>query len=358
MDPWSSKITDLERLIKEFGLKRLNKELLEELKEELIVRRGLLVAHRDYDRFIERYKKGVPSAILSGIKPSGKYHLGSLRVASELVMFQKKFGLKVFYSIADIEAYVDNGLSYEKSKENAVSNVADLLALGLDPKNAYIYRQSHERRLLEFSGVFSKHITMSMLEAIYGKHHLGHYFAAAIQMADIYLPQHTDFGYKNILVPVGLDQDPHIRLARDLANKDIPYELEQPAAIYHKTMLSLTGEGKMSKRDPNSMLTLYDDEKSLKQKLANAFTGGRDTAKEQKELGGRPDICPVFHLAHDWFERDDSSIEDRYSRCKSGELLCGYCKKEILTLIKEWLKEHKEKRDEVWHLAEEIVLEN
>ncbi len=358
MAPWDSGIVDLDRLVKEFGLKPLDYSLLEGFKDEFIVRRKLLIAHRDFDLFLKRWKEGVPTAIMSGIKPSGRFHLGSLRVAPELITFQRVFNAQVFYSIADVEAYTDNGLSYDKSRELAVSNVADLLALGLDPKKAYIYRQSKERRLLEYAGVFSKHTTMATLEAVYGHHPMGHYFSAMLQMADIYLPQHEDFGFKNVLVPVGLDQDPHIRLARDLPNKDLPLDLVPPSAIYHKTMLSLTGTSKMSKRDPNSIITLYDDENTLKFKLKNAFTGGRDTAEEQRRLGGRPEICPIYHLASEWFDRDDSSVEDRKQRCVKGELLCGYCKKEVLSLISNWVKEHKEKRDQVWHIAEEIVGKN
>ena len=322
---------------------------------EMVFDREIVVAHRGFDEYLKAFQQGKKVAVMSGIKPTGQFHLGSLQTAEELILLQKKLKAKVFYAIADLEAYADNGSTYKQSEEIAIGNVSDLLAAGLDEKNAYIYRQTREMRVIQLANIFAKHTTKATMEAIYGDRNMGLYMSALVQMGDIYLPQHEEFGFTNVVVPVGLDQDPHIRLARDLAAKDTGLKLTAPASTYHKTILSLDGQNKMSKRSPDSMLTLYDDEKALKRKLANAFTGGRESAEEQRKLGANPAICPVYHLGYDVFDSRDDANKNRWERCKGGKLLCGECKKEMLEIIMQKFKEHKERRDEKEHIAKQIV---
>ncbi len=355
INPWGSEIIDVEKLYAEFGLQHITPEMSEFFKGELAFDRGMLIAHRGFDEYLKAFRDGKKVAVMSGIKPTGPFHLGSLQTAQELVMLQRRLKAKVFYAIADLEAYADNGSTYKRSEEVAIGNVADLLATGLDENNAYIYRQTREMRVIQLANIFARHTTKATMEALYGERHMGLYLAALVQMGDIYLPQHEDFGFSHVVVPVGLDQDPHIRLARDLASKDTGIKLTAPASTYHKIILSLDGQNKMSKRNPDSMLTLYDDEKTLKRKLANAFTGGRESAEEQRRLGGNPDICPVYHLGYDMFDTQEERNKERWERCKSGRLLCGECKKDIVEIIMQRMKEHKERRDEKEHIAREIV---
>jgi len=174
-----------------------------------------------------------------------------------------------------------------------------------------------------------------------------------VQMADIFLPQHEDFGGpKEVLVPVGIDQDPHIRLSRDLAFKE---RLVLPSAVYHKFVKNLKGEAKMSKREPDSMLWLSEDANSVEGKLKRAITGGRDTAEEQRRLGGRVDECAVFDLCKMHFEADDKSLASRRERCVTGKMLCGECKKEVIELALKWLERHQEKRGKMLKKAEKII---
>jgi len=113
LDPWGNElITDYEKLFTEFGLKYLDETLLSRIKRKnRLFRRGIIFAHRDFDKFIEAYEKGEPVAAMSGIKPSGDFHMGSKLTAEELVFLQKEFGARVYYCIANLEAYADNGLS-------------------------------------------------------------------------------------------------------------------------------------------------------------------------------------------------------------------------------------------------------
>lgn len=350
-----SSVSDYGHLFQEFGLQPMKPIVDKMPSPSFTMKRGILFAHRDFDKFLAAAHAGKPIAVMSGIKPTGKFHLGSKMTAEDIIYFQKEFNAQVFYCIADLEAYFDNGIPLEESHETAVDNIADLLALGLDEKKAYIYKQSSELDVLRLAQLFAKKVTTNMMKSIYGEKEIGLYNAALIQAGDITLPQTEKFGGpKQVLVPVGVDQDPHIRLVRDLTKK-LDDKLLLPAATYHKFFRNLDGESKMSKRKADAMLTLADTGAELKKKLMNALTGGRDTADEQKKLGGQPDKCVIFELLTYHFESKDSKLEDRRKRCESGSMLCGQCKQEVLELISKNLEAHQKKKARLIPKARKIV---
>lgn len=354
IDPWSAEIPgDVDKLFDEFGMSRIPQDMQDRFAENHLFSRNIIVGHRDFNKWIKSYEKGHDVAVMSGIKPSGEFHLGSKQTAQEMIFLQKEFGAKVFFGIADLEAHADNGLTMDQCRANAVSNVADFLALGLDEKNAYIYRQSREQRVMNKAHLLSRRVTKATLEALYGEKPISIYMSVLVQVADIMLPQHEDFGGpKHVVVPVGFDQDPHIRFARDLAFKE---KLVLPSATYHKFIKTLKGEGKMSKRDPDSMIWLSEDEKSIKKKLMKALTGGRETADEQREKGGEISKCAIYDIARTHFEMEDMSVKDRYDRCVNGKMLCGECKNQVLGLVLEWMAKHKERKEKKMSLAEKII---
>ena len=85
----------------------------------------------------------------------------------EIIYFQKH-GAQTFYCIADIEAYEDNRIPFDRSSKNAVDNLADMLALGLDPKRTYVYRQSKESRVKDLAIVLGRPVTLATMKAVYG----------------------------------------------------------------------------------------------------------------------------------------------------------------------------------------------
>ena len=234
----------------------------------------------------------------------------------------------------------------------AVSNVADVLALGLDINNAYIYLQSKEPIVQRFAYFFSRKITNATFRAVYGDKPFSLYIAALTQIGDILLPQSKEHGGpKYVLVPVGIDQDPHLRLTRDVAEKN---GFITPSSTYHYFMRALDGSQKMSKRNPDSMITLDDSDEDIKRKVSKALTGGRDTIEEQRKLGGVPERCMVFELSY-WHVENQKEIEDRRMKCKSGKLTCGECKKEIIEKLTKFMRIHREKKKKFLPLAKVIV---
>jgi tryptophanyl-tRNA synthetase len=111
----------------------------------------------------------------------------------------------------------------------------------------------------------------------------------------------------------------------------------------------------MSKRDPSSVLTLGDSPEEAYKKAMAAFTGGRATVEEQRKLGGEIEKCVVFELYTFHFEEDDKKLKERYHACRGGKLLCGECKKELACRIRDYLKEHKKKRERALDAAREIL---
>jgi len=358
LDPFgTTTIDDYTRLCKEFGIKPFKSILKEVPNPSTTMRREIIFGHRDFPRIIEAMKTGQEFAVLSGIKPTGQFHLGTVLTAKEIVYFQKQ-GATTFYCIADIEAYEDNRISFERSEKNAISNVADILALGLDAKRAIIYRQSKEVRVKDLAIIFSRAVTLATARAIYGDRDLGLYISALIQAGDILLPQLEDFGGpKPTIIPVGIDQDPHLRLSRDLSKRfRHKYGFIPPSATYHKLMKSLSGSSKMSKRQSNtSLLTLNEAPKEIRKKISNAFTGGRTTINEQRELGGIPEKCPIYEMDLFHFIDNDKSVKKIYNDCRSGSLLCGEHKAQAIERILGFVQQHRQKRRKFIEKAREIL---
>lgn len=353
IDPWASEqIFDYSKLFSEFGLSKLDEKLLRKL-DFYLANRKILFAHRDLDSWISAAEKGEEIAIVSGIKPSSEFHLGSKLTADQIIFFQKKFNAKAFYVIADLESYADNGLSLEQSHQFAISNLADLLALGFDEKKAYIYKQSEEKRVMQMAHLFSRRTTFSMLKAIYGERSPSLYFSALIQVGDILLPQHKDFGGpKKTLVPVGVDQDPHIRFSRDIAFKE---RLQLPSSTYHKILRNLKGESKMSKRDSSSTLSLSDSLEEAKKKLMSILTGGRNTAEEQRKYGGEIEKCVLFEIMQAHFLLDEKQLLEMVKNCTEGKILCGECKIKYVEIVLNWLKSHQQKKQKMIDKAIKIL---
>lgn len=356
LDPWGNALVDYDKLFKQFGLQPIPEELRKRLSKSRLFRRGLVFAHRDLDRFVKTADSGKPIALLTGIKPSNAFHLGSKLTADELIFLQQEFKAKTFYGIADLEAYADNGLSLEESHLFAIDNVADLLALGLEERQAVIYKQSTNLDVLQLSHLFAKRTTLATLEALYGEQNLGLYWAVLTQAADILFPmQKKHGGARAVLVPVGADQDPHIRLARDLAAKFEKEGYVLPSATYHRFFRALNGETKMSKRDPDNTLTLNDSAQDVERKVKKALTGGRDTEAEQRKLGGQVDKCVVYELMKFHFYEDDKDLAEMREECVTGKILCGECKLKRIGKIQQTLKAHQEKKAKLRGKAEKIV---
>ncbi|WP_280537588.1 tryptophan--tRNA ligase [Halopenitus sp. POP-27] len=499
LDPWgSATVDDYRTLFEEFGIEEFDDVLPDVPHPHYLMRRGVVFGHREYDAVAEAMANDDPFAALSGFMPTGDPHIGHKLVFDELIWHQRQGG-DAFGLIADLEAHSARGLSWDEIDEHARSYVLSLIALGFDPEEGTVYRQSDNREVQDLAFELGSKANFSELQALYGfdgETNVSHMQSTITQMADILYPQLVG-GPKPTVVPVGPDQDPHLRLSRDLSERmrffkvteafasfeltdderhlvraaydalaaagdgaadadggtemgtaredpvrcadaadwletydptpdltdatgpaieklraagkeplrprvrfldrnatdeafedligriegdkrvfeehidafDLTHEaaetlareveldhdgfgFRQPSSIYHRFMSGLTG-GKMSSSIPASHISLLDDPEDGYDKVKAATTGGRSTAEEQRELGGKPDECPVYELyAYLLANDDDDLARTVYEECEDGDRLCGGCKEQAAELMREFLADHQEKREEAAELLE------
>ncbi len=283
--------------------------------------------------------------ILSGMRPTGKLHIGHYVGALEnWVKLQDEY--ENFHLVADYHV-LTTALKNDDIYQNTIDMVIDWLASGLDPVKSPIFRQSQIKEHTELHLIFSMLVTAARLErnptvkeqvrdlnidnVTYG--HLGY---PVLQSADILL-------YKGEAVPVGEDQVPHIEITREIARKfnNVYGEVfpEAKALLTRFARLpGLDGDAKMSKSLNNTIL-LSDSAEEVQKKLRKAKT---DTQKIRRNDPGRPEVCLVFKYQQKFNASEVSEIEEG---CKSGALGCADCKAKCSASISEFLNPIIEKRN-------------
>jgi tryptophanyl-tRNA synthetase len=293
--------------------------------------------------------------ILSGMRPTGKLHLGHLVGALEnWVALQGDYDN--YHLIADYHALTTN-LDSSELYRHSVDMVIDWLAAGIDPAKSPIFRQSQVKAHTELHLIFSMLITAARLERnpavkdqvrdlhieniTYG--HLGY---PVLQAADILL-------YKGDLVPVGEDQVPHVEISREIARRfnsqyGRVFPEPEPKLTKFARLPGLDGvDRKMSKSAGNTIL-LSDVPSVIQQKLRGAVT---DPLKVRKNDPGRPEVCLVFTY-HQKFNSGDAS--DIAAGCRSGSLGCVECKNRIAARIADTLTPFRETRSHLEAHPEQV----
>lgn len=357
IDPWGAVlIEDYRRVIDEFGLQPLDDDLLKKLSSpNKLMRRKVVFCHRDLDVIVEAMRRGEEFYALTGITTSAeKLHLGNRMIIENMCYFQQR-GAKTFLLIADIETAVIRGIDLEESRRRALEfHVPSYLALGIDPDKTIFYFQSENRAVMRLALTLSRRITLSEFKAIYGSIGSGKIIASLLDVSDILYPQLEEPTLG--IIPVAIDQDPHLRLARDVAHRTRKeYGFVAPASIYTKFTPSLDGTIKMSKSKPHSCIEIPEDRKSVEEKIMDAFTGGRETLELQRKFGGRPEICMVFELFKQHLIEEDQKLDEIYQSCKSGALACGECKTAAAQLMGDLMEEFEQKLDEARGLVSDLT---
>ncbi len=287
--------------------------------------------------------------ILSGMRPTGKLHLGHLVGTLEnWVKLQDQYDC--LFMVADWHALMSEYEHPRLLSEYIMDNVIDWLSVGIDPKKATLFIQSEVRGHLELYMVFSCFTPLGWLERCptykeqlrelksrnlntYG--FLGY---PVLQAADILL-------YKADKVPVGQDQLPHLELAREIARRfNCLYKkkvFSSPQALLTETprLLGLDGR-KMSKSYENA-INLSDSEAEIKQKVQSMFT---DPERIKLTDKGRPHSCNVFSYYSIFMPKMKEEVFDWCSQAKLG---CTDCKKKLALGIIDKLKPFQIKRQEL-----------
>ena len=230
IDPWASKgVENYKEICDKFGLDMIDSKKLPNPTH--LHRRGVIFAHRDLDNVLEAKKAGRPFGVLSGLMPSGQIHLGHKMVIDQAKWFQD-LGGDVTITVADLEAHATRGLSLGKCREYAIEEyISNYAGMGLDPEKTSIYFQSERSIVQKLGFTLGKKTNLSEMEAIYGfsgDTNLAHVQSPLVQAGDIVHPQLEEYGgLRPIVVPVGIDQDPHIRLTRGMVSKTNWFNVKQ-----------------------------------------------------------------------------------------------------------------------------------
>ncbi|MBU2104512.1 MAG: tryptophan--tRNA ligase, partial [Nanoarchaeota archaeon] len=341
--PWEVEgDVDYERLIKEFGIKLLSK-LPKIFDKNVLFRRKVIFAHRDFDKIISCIQNKSKFVMMTGLMPSGKFHLGHMILAQQFVFYQN-LGAKLYIAVADLEAYNTRGRAFEEMKKVAIEEyLLNYIALGLSPKNCDFYFQSERSKDAKKSNAyyrlvsnFSRYATFNEFKAVYGEISPGKMNASLLQSADMYHPQLPEFEGKPVttFIPVGVDQDPHIRIARDISRRYKNHKFIPISSTYHVFLPGLKGGGKMSSSDENSYIAMTDSPKEVENKIKKyAFSGGQKTTKEHREKGGNPNVDVSYQYLRMFFEPDDEKLKQIHDDYKSGKLLTGELKEILIEKI-------------------------
>lgn len=345
---------EYERLMKEFGINPLNKQLLDKIKKHtkelhFMLTRNVFFAHRDLDWLLNELEKGNKFFLYTGRAPSGETHIGHLVPWVFTKWLQDKFGCELWFQFPDDEKFMfKQNLSYEDVQRYTYENMLDVIALGFNPaKTHFILDTKHAGLMYPEAIKVAKKITFSTVKAVFGftnDTNIGSIFYTSMQTVPAFLP--SVLAGKNIpcLIPLGVDQDPHFRITRDILPKLGYYK---PAIIHSKFLSGLKAYGgKMSTSDPDSTIWTTDTPEQVKKKIMkHAFSGGQATVEEHRKKGGDPERDVSYQWLYYFFEPDDKKIQKIHDDYKSGKMLTGELKAYLVEKINAFLKEHQKKRE-------------
>lgn len=344
---------DYDRIANEFGAKIIDERLLKRIKKVTgdlhpFLLNGIFYAHRDLDLALDDYGNGKPFYLYTGRGPSGEMHLGHILPFMFTKWLQDKFNAELIIQITDDEKYLFREIEDRDLKEFTHNNIIDILSLGFNPDKTHILIDSEHSGILYNNAIkVARNITASSVKAVFGlkdSDNIGKFFFTSIQAVPAFILSYLKNENIRCLIPYGIDQDPHFKLARDVLPKLGYYK---PSAIISKFIPSLQGSGKMSSSDPNSVISLNDSRNTVRKKLMKyAFSGGRDTAEEQRKYGANPDIDFSFNIFR-IMEDDQSRVSSIYESYKSGEMLSGEMKSIAAEKISEFLDILRSRREDV-----------
>ena len=285
--------------------------------------------------------------MLSGIRATGRLHLGNyLGAVKGMLELQNNSEYETLYMVADVHT-ITTPYNIEELRKNRREVILDYLAAGLDPEKSVIFQQSEVPQHLELAFYFSSVVTIAKMQHLptfkdkvkqYPEHAtLALLNYPCLMAADILV-------YKASLVPVGIDQEPHLEAAREIArrfNQDYGTDFPEPQRFRTtgEYVPSLLGEGKMSKSVEGSYINLTDDLETIKSKIARIPT---DSGQGNEIVGGVKSLFEFVELFEGKGRRDELEIKYKGEGVRYGEI-----KTELSEAIFNELKPIQKKRVEL-----------
>jgi tryptophanyl-tRNA synthetase len=288
--------------------------------------------------------------VFSGMRPTGKLHLGHFSVLENWVKLQNEY--RCYYGIVNWHALTTGFYNTSQLKENVREMALDWLSVGIDPEKSAVFIQSQVKEHAEL------HLLLSMITPLSWLERVPTYKDQLVQFgqAGKDISTYGFLGYPVLMgadilvygataVPVGEDQLPHLELTREIARRfNNLYEtniMNEPQAILAKVkLLPGTDNRKMSK-SYNNDIALNAGTKEIQQKVAQMIT---DPNRIRKTDPGRPEVCTVYTY-HTFYNNDEAT--EICTQCTAGEIGCVSCKKKLSQKLDRFLAPIREKRAEL-----------
>ncbi len=296
--------------------------------------------------------------VFSGARPTGRQHLGNYLGAIRNYVALQEQGYETIYCVVDLHAMTT---SFENLRELTAEMVLDWLAAGVDPRKSIVFVQSSVPEVIELAWYFSSITPLGWLlrlptfkEKVRAQPDNVNYGLVGypvLMAADITL-------YKAEVVPVGVDQAPHLEFTREVVrrfNHLFGPVLVEPQALYtdFPKVLGIDGVNKMSK-SLNNHIEISASPEEIHQRVMMMVT---DPQRTHRHIPGRPEVCNVFSF-HKFFSPNE--VEMINSECRTAGIGCVDCKKILSRNISDYFAPFREKRNEfasepsyVWDVLED-----
>lgn len=284
--------------------------------------------------------------VLSGIRATGRLHLGNYFGALKgMLELQNNPEYETLYMVADVHT-LTTPYGVEELRKNRREVMMDYLAAGIDPKRSVLFFQSDVPQHLELAFYLSSVTTVAKMQHLPTFKDKVKQYPEHVTMALLNYPVLMSADiliYKAGLVPVGIDQEPHLEIAREIArrmNQDYGTNFPEPKRFATKGeyIPSLTGEGKMSKSVEGSYINLTDDLDSIRKKIAKVQTA---TDAGGKKSSGVETLFTFLSLVS---PEKVAEFEDTF---KAGTLKYSDLKEYISQALYKELKPLQDKRREL-----------
>lgn len=353
---------DYNKLIQSFGTRKITEELLARFKEVTgeephpFLKRGVFFSERDLNRILDLYEHGEPFFLYTGRGPSSdSLHLGHMVPFIFTKWLQDVFDVPLVVELTDDEKFLfKQKLTIADVKGFAKDNCKDIIAVGFNPENTFIFSDLEYMNPAFYENIVrtSRQITTSTAKSVFGFQDsdcIGKIHFASVQIATAFpssfpdvlgLPPKTP-----CLIPCAIDQDPYFRVCRDVADK---LRFSKPSLIHAKFFPALQGAStKMSASDTTTSIFMGDTPKQIQKKINKyAFSGGRATLEEHRELGGNIDVDVAYQYLS-FFSYDDEKLALLAEGYKKGEIMSSEMKKECITVLQEYVAAYQERRSKV-----------
>lgn len=353
---------DYTKLIASFGTKAITPETLTRFTEitgeepHPFLKRGVFFSERDLHRILDLYEHGEPFFLYTGRGPSSdSLHLGHMVPFIFTKWLQDVFDVPLVIELTDDEKFLFKPkLTIDDVKRFAKENCKDIIAVGFKPENTFIFSDLEYMNSAFYENVVrtSRQITTSTAKAVFGFQDsdcIGKIHFASVQIATAFPSSFPDvLGLPPMtpcLIPCAIDQDPYFRVCRDVADK---LKFSKPSLIHAKFFPALQGAStKMSASDTTTSIFMDDTPKQIQKKINKyAFSGGRATLEEHRELGGNVDVDVAYQYLS-FFSYDDEKLDQLADGYKKGEILSSEMKKECIAVLQDYVSAYQERRKAV-----------